>query len=666
MKPVLAMAAVLLLVSCGGGNGGSDTLPLETPPEAASGLLVPVTSESQLLDSVRSGFERELSRFTDTAGDLEGSPVPAVSDAAFTTTYTLENSVDEHDIVKYDGRHLYIAPSRSMSCCFLVEPELGDPDIVAPPVPDVMPATHAVRILSTDVDTAQATQVGVIELDPERTVEGLYIQADRLAVITSSAWWGYYGTAFAMPQSWADQSSGVHLYDVTSADNPASVLEVEVEGGFVTSRRVGDTVYLVTRHYPTVDGLELYPADDAGRQQATQRLQSLTLSDILPRVRVNGEERPLLTASDCVVEDPTHELAPQEVGYPVLTTILAIDLAQPGVIDTLCYAGDASGVYVSVNALYITQADYSDYQDPQTIVHRFDYRDGLAYSGSGKVRGNLYGNASPDFRISESGDYLRLVTTVWTGSQQDTVEHFLYVLQPATDASELELVAMLPNAGRPQAIGKPNEDLYGVRFLGNRAYLVTFERTDPLYVIDLSDHQDPHIIGELEVTGFSDFLHPVGDALLLGLGQDQSGHVKLELFDISRLAQPVSRGSLILSADAQWTYSAARYDRHAFTYLAGDGGVDRFTVPVSAGFYDDASGYSEQQRLHLLELRGRLDPGTAGLADLGYIDASPQPTAAADSYRSRAVLHGDAVFFISGEYVWSALWGEPFNAVGPQ
>jgi uncharacterized secreted protein with C-terminal beta-propeller domain len=666
MKSVVCLTAVLLLTACGGGNGGSDTLPIAEPEPPASGLLVPVTSDSQLLDSVRSGFEQEISRAADVAVDLEGGPAPAASGGAFTTTYTLETSVDEHDIVKYDGRHLYIAPSRGMYCCFIVEPELSDPDITAPALPDPVPASRDIRILATDAETAQAVQVGAIELDADRTVEGLYVQSERLAVITSSAWWGYYGPAFARAESWADQTSGLHLYDVSSAATPSTLLDVEVEGGFVTSRMVGDTVYLVTRHFPTVDGLDIYPVDEAGREQAEQRLQSLSVADILPRLRVNGEQQALITASDCVVEDPNHEFAPPEPGYPVLTAIIAIDLASAAVTDTLCYAGDASGVYVSGNAIYITQEDYSGLDDPQTLVHRFDYREGLGYRGSGRVRGSLYGNASPDFRISESSTYLRLVTSVWTGSRQDLVEHYLYVLQPAGDAPELEVVATLPNASRPQAIGKPNEDLYGVRFLGDRAYLVTFERTDPLYVIDLSDHLDPHIAGELEVTGFSDFLHPVSDSLLLGLGQDEGGHVKLELFDVSRLAQPVSRGALVLSADAQWIYSPARYDRHAFTYLAGSDGVDRFTVPVSAEFYDEVSGYSVQQRLHLLEVRGRTEPATAGLADRGYIAAQPPQEAPSDSYRSRAILHGDAVFFINGDYVWSALWDEPFNAVGPQ
>ena len=203
------------------------------------------------------------------------------------------------------------------------------------------------------------------------------------------------------------------------------------------------------------------------------------------------------------------------------------------------------------------------------------------------------------------------------------MEHFLHVLTPADDDLELDPVATLPNARRPDPIGKPNEDLYGVRFLGDRAYLVTFERTDPLYVIDLSDHGDPRIAGELEVTGFSDFLHPVTDELLLGLGADQVGRVKLELFDISSLSEPASLGALVLSPDADWTHSEARYDRHAFTYLAGDEGIDRFAVPISAGFSDEESGYRSQERLHLLEIRDKGEPGAASMVDVGYISATP-------------------------------------------
>ena len=128
-------------------------------------------------------------------------------------------------------------------------------------------------------------------------------------------------------------------------------------------------------------------------------------------------------------------------------------------------------------------------------------------------------------------------------SNDDFVDHQLYILRESSTRPELEIVSTLPNDSRPEEIGKPNEALYGVRFLGDVAYAVTFERIDPLYAIDLSIPADPFIAGELEVTGFSDFLHPVTDDLLLGLGRSAEGGIKVELFDVSSIAQPLSRQS---------------------------------------------------------------------------------------------------------------------------
>ncbi|MDG1813652.1 MAG: beta-propeller domain-containing protein [Porticoccaceae bacterium] len=88
-------------------------------------------------------------------------------------------------------------------------------------------------------------------------------------------------------------------------------------------------------------------------------------------------------------------------------------------------------------------------------------------------------------------------------------------------------------------MGKPNEDLYGVRSFGKKLYLVTFECIDPLYVLDLSNPLDPLIAGGLEVTGFSGFLHPVSDDLLLGLGEGEEGRLKLELFNVSSMDGPI-------------------------------------------------------------------------------------------------------------------------------
>ena len=169
----------------------------------------------------------------------------------------------------------------------------------------------------------------------------------------------------------------------------------------------------------------------------------------------------------------------------------------------------------------------------------------------------------------------------------------------------------------------------------------------------------------MEVTGFSDFLHPVGDDLLLGLGADQDGFVKLELFNVAAVDAPYSLGSLSLGEDANWSYSQARYDRHAFTYLGDVADVDRFTVPLTLTYWGDGLGYRREQQLRLFEIRDKDDPTTSSLNAVGYLSAVNHPNGRWGGSRVRSVLHDDAVYYINDEFVWTALWNDPFNQTGP-
>ena len=193
--------------------------------------------------------------------------------------------------------------------------------------------------------------------------------------------------------------------------------------------------------------------------------------------------------------------------------------------------------------------------------------------------------------------------------------------------------------------------------------MVTFEQIDPLYVIDLSAPLDPQIAGELSVTGFSDFLHPVSDDLLLGLGQDEEGLVKLELFNIESLTAPFSLGSKSLVAGADWSYSEARYNRHAFTYQTIDETTDRFSIPVSVGFYSDTAPYTEEQRLMLFEIDSKNRPAAASIVEVGQLKADIEQWWG--NPLQRAVFDDDAVFYINGSTVWSTLWSDPERRNGP-
>ena len=667
----------LLVTGCGGGGSSGGVTPPVIPPVTVEtpGLLVAVSSDSQLLESIRTGFKTKLAEnaqpraLAATSADAESS---SGDGGSYTTTYTLEASVDEHDYVKYDGNHLYIAPTRSLACCFILEDDAES--TASADEASTLPSDdgRSIRILATNPDTAGVTVTGSIPLDDDRTVEGLYIDDGQLATINSTGWWGIWGRAFEEFSTWELQHVGVEIHDVSDPGSPTKSWDMEVEGGFVNSRKVGDLIYLVVRHTPDIPGLIDYTDNEDEIAENDALIDALTIDDVLPKVTVDGVDVVLLDAEDCFVTDPNHELAPEERGYPTLTVILAVNVVDPGIVRAACYNESTDGLYVSPNAIYLSQAEYIAADDVtgtateyKTLLHRFSISAGLDYGGSGKIDGYLSGGNNADFRLNEFQGDLRVVTTKWTGAEGDRWDHQLFVLRKSPTALELETVATLPNATYPDSIGKPDEDLYGVRFLGTKVYLVTFERIDPLYVLDLTDALNPQFAGELEVTGFSDFLHPVGDDLLLGLGADQDGFVKLELFNVAAIDAPYSLGSLSLGEDANWSYSQARYDRHAFTYLGDVADVDRFTVPLTLTYWGDGLGYRREQQLRLFEIRNKDDPTISSLNAVGYLSALNHPNGRWGGSRVRSVLHDDAVYYVNDEFVWTALWNDPFNQTGP-
>jgi uncharacterized secreted protein with C-terminal beta-propeller domain len=225
------------------------------------------------------------------------------------------------------------------------------------------------------------------------------------------------------------------------------------------------------------------------------------------------------------------------------------------------------------------------------------------------------------------------------------------------------VIGQLPNERRPEEIGKPNESLFGVRFLGDRAYAVTFLRTDPLYAIDLTVPEDPRIGGKLEVPGFSDLLHPVSANLLLGVGLFDAGGIKLELFDVSNLSSPQSRG--VVQLGGRGTYSDALYDRHAFAYLPGDS-IDRFALPANV-FSEDGRFQFVAAGLYLFEITGKQNAQTAQLRAVGGVEprTGNSQGVIAPAARSRSFIQGDAVFFVRDEDVWAARWSNPGAVNGP-
>ncbi|MEK6713903.1 MAG: beta-propeller domain-containing protein, partial [Nitrospirota bacterium] len=397
-------------------------------------------------------------------------------------------------------------------------------------------------------------------------------------------------------------------------------------------------------------------------------------------------------------------------------TITAIDLASPQTPQSSCIVGQAETVYVSPESLYLATTRYRyspmplsgdvavgapvavgmtvSYTSPEveTDLHKFSLDASQpVYSGSGVVPGHLgWEQDKKSFRMGEKDGYLRIATSLgetWDSSAQT----MLTVLKESETAGEGRLVEVsrLPNDVHPEPIGKPGERLYAARFLGDRAYLVTFRVTDPLYVIDLKDPADPYIAGELKISGYSDYLQPVGENMLLGIGKDAvpdtgtggwgDGRgawyqgVKLSLFDVQYPANPKEVNSMVIGK--RGTDSDALIDHHAFAYIPPlNGKPARLALPVR--LHDTANEYLSgnpwdyydwtHTALYLFDIDVQ---GKTGITLSGQLIAEERSADNIYDYgygNDRALILNDSTHFIHEGKVWSALWSSAEQATGPR
>ncbi len=643
LSVILLVVSGSLITACGGGGSEGGGI---TPLPPVQGLLKPVSNPSELEQSIKSGFS--VMQSPQLMADAQAA-VAAAASGNFTGTYTQEARVDEFDSVRYDGSHLYVAPRRYYYCCFLA----------ANAVTNNTPPERSIRILATDPANDTASVASTIPLEDGVSVQGMYVADDRMFALTGTSIYGHFGGMWADVAIWAPEKLGYRIYDVADPTSPQLEIDATIDGVFVESRRIGDTVYIISRYTPWIDGLDYNvttPEQQANNQGV---LASVALDDLLPKITVNGVSRTLVAPDRCYIAS-----SDTAAGYPVITSITAVPIDNPTAFSTTCYNQDAYGAYVSENAIYFTQFQPSATDNTyNTRIHKFAlFNTSVHYRGSAEIEGQVWRGGQADFRMSEYAGDLRILASQFDWTNEDRVDHKLYILRESSTRPELDIVSELPNENRPEEIGKPNEALYGVRFLGDRAYAVTFEQIDPLYVIDLRDPRDPFIAGELTVTGFSDFLHPVNDDLLLGLGSGGNGGVKLELFDVSNIAQPLSRGSATLGG--RGSYSEARYDRHAFTYQSDVNGVDRFTIPAEI-YASDGSYQFLESGLFLFEIRDKDMPALSSLNSVGSI-VPPRPGIEIPYVsRSRAFIHNDTVYYIRDETVWAASWNSPTVVNGP-
>ncbi len=567
-RPALAvlLAMALLVAGCGGSDAPAE-------PEGRAGALA-ASRPGELLQNVQ---QRVRALAAQGAGPTAGSALPTVvsvsalavpgaapgsgsgaalgADAAAARSQPLlqEAGVDEPDLLQADGDWMHA-----------LQPHATQPN------------TSVLTAWQRDATSGRAGRRGELALAAEGVLDmpslGMVYRSDRSALAVVSQRWEVTGGAdlcgevclTVMPGSWMRGAVHVQRVGLAEPGAPQAQARLAIDGQLVDSRRVGDTLVVVSTHAPFLAPLAL-PADATAAQREAA-IAALRAQDLLPGLRRNGGERqPLLADTDCWVQRDNADLSVQ------FTTITLIDLADPALPQTSrCFIGGTEALYMTPTRLVLATTRYSlpargDFAlwnpDVATELHLFAF-DGaqVRLAASGRVDGHLgWQRDQRSLRFSQHEGHLRVLT--YTGGWGWVTEGDATTTAPSParltvlreDAGTLRTVATLPNAQRPAAIGKPGEQVYGVRFVGARGYVVTFRRTDPLYVLDLADPADPRTAGALEVTGFSEHLVPLGDTHLLGVGRDADANgqvqgLKFALYDVRDAASPREQAALTLGA----------------------------------------------------------------------------------------------------------------------
>ena len=440
---------------------------------------------------------------SDTGAGVASSSAASKSTGAggHSETYLQVDDVDEADIVKTDGKYIYYVTDNR----------------------------EVVILSAKNGKTKKLSAIGSSGI--ENYINDIYVKGDRLITV---------GTIYRNDSD--EASSGIVVYDISDRSNPEVLYDFSQTGDILSSRMVGDYVYLVTNDYVYRGGR---PVPMCG---SADSLESLEATDI------------------CCVPQP------RTSSYIVLSAV-GISSGEQGRTVTKAVLGASDQIYCNDHNLYCTSMEWPDNGETYyTRIVRASL-DGLKVkvNATAKVRGYV----DSQFSMDERDGYFRIATT----SERAGINvNNLYVLD-----------SKLKEAGKVTGFAR-NESIKAVRFIGEKAYVITYEAIDPLFIIDLSDPADPRIEGEVKIDGFSTLLIPVSGSRLLGIGHatgdngyggEYDSGLKLALFDISDPSEP----KVLDSREFKDMSSIAQYDHHALM-VNSDAGY--FAIPYEVWDYSDA------------------------------------------------------------------------------
>jgi uncharacterized secreted protein with C-terminal beta-propeller domain len=529
-------AALLLAAGCSsGGDLGRGDAPVklsgalnsfESCDEALAEL------KTNALDYIDANGFAAIGSGTDRTGDAENR-APGQDKAAdpqnaqpYSRTNTHESGVDEPDIVKTDGRRIVTVRNG--------------------------------KLMVVDAESAELT--GSVKLEDNESEYGYLGEADLLlhddrALVIMQHNEKYLPSDWRTDEGFGEQTT---LLLVDLSRKPKVLNSYVIDGNYVDARAIDGMSRVVVHSSPRLK----YSDDGAGDLMAARRaaVKESTIDDWLPRFSVDGKRQRV----------PCEAMArPSEYSASSTLTVLSFDLADK--LDDgspVAIEADGQTVYGSQQALYVandrqefTGQEWARPAEPGTEIYRFGITaDGPpTFDGTAQVPGFLLNQYS----MSEWDGHFRVATTTnpqWTADAENA--------RPSSSAVYVFVINDdgLSRTGEIDGLGK-EEQIYAVRFMADVAYVVTFRQTDPLYVVDLSAPSQPTMTGQLNITGYSSYLHPVSDDRLLGIGQEASTEgvtagTQVSLFNVADSANPVRADQYHLAN----SYSEAEFDPHAFLY----------------------------------------------------------------------------------------------------
>ncbi len=707
---VVLYSSLLLSIAGCGGSDNSEVKYTNEPPQLneLSVAITPLstTTQTSFAQHVKNGIYLRNSQSekykTDTIDNsLASSPESALADSSgsnFSSTITQEQGVDEADRIKYDGNYLFIANNNYYS--YQTDNVIPEEGTEKPPEELSLESQtkSTVRIMErTTGGEIRALSEVVIDADTSN-INGLYLNDDTLTVLSTVAQNYSIATTLLVAEatSYAQPTFNIMFVDVSEPENTQVTSTYNFDGNIVNSRRVGDVLYIVSRYQPYIEQLPYATTDEEKIANYTQ-INNTDIENLLPKYHEkNGIEQNLVNEQQCLLP----ENATEKDGYDTIMTLTAINILDPQQVNSVCINTSTDGLYATEKSIYVYGTHYDnsiintlETSNETSIIHKFSIDDmAISYVNSASLAGRFNWSLS-NLRFSEEGNYLRVVTT--TGNRSIGFEHKLNVLLEANNA--FTLVNQLPNAINTTAIGKVSddglvyEDIKAVRFFKDNAYIVTFLTTDPLYVIDLSDNNNPKITGALEIPGYSAYLHPISDGLLLGIGQNVDENrvtfieeplgivenatfapviegAKVSLFDISDINAPREIQSIVYENG----YTPVEYDYKALSHVVTENGNHRFALPIERWQTTTVSDgnntfmmWQPENFLSLLEVS--INSSNASLTRIGDIIANDENKNSGNysSWDDRSILHNNDVYYIHGNQVWRSYWLSPEQITGP-